>query len=81
MKRQCKAETVRVMGVRWVWDYTARRWQWNSHMGQWQLWYDGKQWCLKSPRDAIYTIPKQHRYEAMVTAGYKIAEIERWLGR
>ena len=81
MKRSGKAEVVRVMGIRWVWDYASRRWRWDSRLGQWQLWYDGKQWCLQSPQGAIYTLLRQHRDEAMVQAGYKIAEIERWIDR
>jgi len=79
MKGKAKAETVRVMGIRWIWNYAARKWIGSTSVGDWSLWYDGKRWSLESPGGAIYTLLKQHRYDAMVQAGYKIAEIERWL--
>jgi hypothetical protein len=79
MNRKGKAETVRVMGIKWIWNYTARKWIGGSTVGEWLLWYDGKRWQLQSPKGTIYTFLKQHRYEAMVQAGYTIASVERYL--
>jgi hypothetical protein len=79
MKRKGKAETVRVMGFKWQWDYAARQWKCSGNTGEWQLWYHETQWLLMSPGGVIYTLLRQHRYDAMVTAGFKIVEIERWL--
>jgi len=79
MRRNSKAETVRVMGIRWAWDYQARKWVGGSTVGVWSLWYDGTRWQLQSPNGTIYTFLKQHRYEAMVQAGYTIASVERYL--
>jgi hypothetical protein len=76
-----KAETVRVMGIKWVWNYADRRWTSETTVGKWSLWWNGRAWLLESPGGATYTMVKQHRYHAMVNAGYKIAEIERWLAR
>ena len=81
MNGKYKAETVRVMGIKWIWNYTDRKWTSQTAAGKWSLWWNGRAWLLESPRNAIYTLVKQHRYNAMVTAGYKIAEIERWLLR
>jgi len=79
MNRKGKAETVRVMGIKWVWNYTARKWVGKSAVGEWSLRYDGTRWNLTSPNGAIYTFLRQHRYEAMVQAGYTIAGVERYL--
>jgi hypothetical protein len=76
-----KAEMVRVMGIKWIWNYKRRRWVGKSAAGEWSLWYDGARWSLESPSGAIYALSKQHKYSAMVQSGYKIAEIERWLLR
>jgi hypothetical protein len=67
------------MGIRWVWDYQARKWVGNSLIGVWHLWqHDGK-WLLASPEGAIYTLDKRDRLSAMAQAGFKIAEVERYL--
>jgi hypothetical protein len=79
MNRKGKAETVRVMGIKWVWNYTARKWVGKSAVGEWSLWYDGTRWQLTSPNGAIYTFLRQHRYDAMVQAGYTIASVERYM--
>jgi len=78
MNRKGKAGVERVMGIKWVWDYTARQWKGKSTVGMWSLWYDGTRWNLASPNGAIYTFLRQHRYEAMVQAGYTIASVERY---
>jgi hypothetical protein len=79
MKRKLRAEVARAMGLKWEWDYKARRWKCNSTVGVWELWYQDTHWVLVSPGGAIYTLEKQHRYDAMVQAGRKIAEVERYL--
>jgi len=81
MKRQAKADVARVMGIRWIWNYTARCWIWEGPAGNWQLCVGKREWLLRSPQGVTYTLPAQRRYEAMVMAGYKIAEIERWFNR
>jgi hypothetical protein len=79
MNRKSKADTVRVMGLKWIWNYTDRRWVADSTIGKWSLWYDGTRWKLESPNGAIYTFLRQHRYEAMVQAGYTIANVKRYM--
>jgi hypothetical protein len=76
MNRKGKADTARVMGIRWVWDYQARKWVGNSLIGAWHLWQQDQKWLLVSPTGTIYTLDKRDRYAAMVQAGFKIAEIE-----
>jgi hypothetical protein len=77
MNRNGRADRARVMGIRWIWNYRARKWVGNSLVGSWYLWlHDGK-WLLASPEGAIYTLDKRERLAAMVQAGFKIAEVER----
>jgi len=79
MNRNSRGDRARVMGIRWIWDYRARKWSGNSLIGVWHLWqHDGK-WLLASPEGAIYTVDKRDRLAAMVQAGFKIAEVERYI--
>jgi hypothetical protein len=79
MKRNGKADRARVMGIRWIWDYRARKWVGGSLIGAWHLWqHDGK-WLLASPEGTIYTLDKRDRLAAMVQAGFRIAEVEAYL--
>jgi len=79
MKRNGRADRAWVMGIRWIWDYRARKWVGNSLVGSWYLWqHDGK-WVLASPDGTIYTLDKRDKQAAMVQAGFKIAEVEAYL--
>jgi hypothetical protein len=77
MKRKGRADVARVFGIKWIWNYQARKWIGDSEVGKWSLWYDGSEWKLESPGGTIHTFLRQNRYEAMVQAGYIIASVER----
>lgn len=79
MKRKDKAGIARVMGIKWVWDYKARKWKADSLVGTWHMWFDGQKWFLVSPTGTIYTLHNKSRCEAMTQAVFKIAEVERYL--
>jgi hypothetical protein len=78
MNRKDKADRARVMGVKWEWNYKARKWVSKSTVGEWLLWRHNAKWLLASPSGVVYMLHDQSRYAAMVKAGYKIAEVERW---
>jgi len=79
MRCKGRADRTRVMGIRWIWDYRARKWIGDSLVGKWYLWYHDKKFLLTSPSGAVYTLDKQNREAAMTQAGFKIAEVEAYL--
>jgi len=52
------------MGIRWIWDYRARKWVGHSLVGDWHLWQHDQKWLLVSPTGTVYTLEKRDRLAA-----------------